>query len=372
MERATHAIINLQNLRENVTLLRKAAGPDAKFTAVIKANAYGHGIVEVAKCLEKEKVDFFAVALMEEGILLRENGITTPILILGITPDAQLVHVIENDLIPTIASLDSLREANQVAASLGMTCLFHLKIDTGMNRIGIKTQEELNTILDALPELPHVSLAGVFTHFANSEDPASDYCREQMDLFQSFVHTIRERGYSPIVHASNSGAVLYHPECVFDMVRCGISMYGYNPRGVPDPSVPLKPVLQLVTKVSFVKHVPENSTISYGRTFTTARDSVIATLPIGYGDGYMRSLSRKASVLIHGKRAPIVGTICMDQLLVDVTDIPGVTCGDEAVMIGKQENEEITADELADLAGTISYEILLEINDRVPRIYTNI
>ena len=244
----------------------------------------------------------------------------------------------------------------------------HLKLDTGMRRIGILDNAMLDSVLDAFDECPHVQMTGAFTHFAKSEsDPK--FTALQAERFNDFIARVRARGYSPIVHAANSGATLDFPDLQYDMVRFGISLYGYHPDAKRSEQTGLTPVMSLITHISNLKTLPAGEGISYGLRYTTSHTTRVATLPIGYGDGYKRCLTGKADVLIGGIRCPQVGTICMDQMMVDVTEVPNVAVGDEAVLIGRQGNEKITADELAEKANTISYEILLSISDRVPRIY---
>ena len=369
MLRSTHAVVHLPALLKNIRLAKRKLKPETKFLAVIKANAYGHGIVEVGEYLEQSGiVDMFAVAIPEEGIRLRLSGITLPILILGVTEPDHIPAVIAKDLTAAVFTSEQVRAFERYAVQSGKTAHVHIKLDTGMHRIGVTDDAMLDRLLDAFDACPHVSMDGVFTHFAKSEsDPA--FTRLQADRFNAFVSRIRARGYRPLVHAANSAATLDYPELQYDMVRFGISLYGYHTDAKRTEGSGLTPVMSLVTRISNLKTIPAGEGVSYGLRFIASRPTQVATLPIGYGDGYKRCLTGKADVLIGGVRCPQIGTICMDQMMVDVSDVPGVAIGDEAVLLGRQGNEKITADELADKAGTISYEILLSFSERVPRIY---
>ena len=369
MLRSTYALIHLPALLKNIRYARRSLKPETKFLAVIKSNAYGHGIIEVGRYLEQSGlVDMLAVAIPEEGLRLRAHGVTLPILILGVTDPDHIPAVVANDLTPAVFTPEQVHALERCARAAGKDAHAHLKLDTGMRRIGILDNEMLDSVLDAFVECPHVQMTGAFTHFAKSEsDPA--FTMLQAQRFDAFVERVRARGFSPVVHAANSGATLDFPELQYDMVRFGIALYGYHPDARRTHKTGLTPVLSLITHISNLKTLPAGDGVSYGLRYTTSRLTRIATLPIGYGDGYKRCLTGKSDVLIGGVRCPQVGTICMDQMMVDVTEVPGVAVGDEAVLIGRQGNESIDADELADKADTISYEILLSISDRVPRVY---
>lgn len=369
MLRSTYAVIHLPALLNNIRLAKRRLKPDTKFLAVIKANAYGHGIVEVGKYLERSRlVDMLAVAVPEEGFRLRNAGVTLPILILGVTDPDHIGAVVAKDLTPAVFTPAQVRLLNRFAKTSGKTATAHVKLDTGMHRIGVTDDAMLDALLDAFDECTNVKMTGVFTHFAKSEsDP--DFTHLQAQRFDAFVARIRARGYDPILHASNSAGTLDYPDLQYDMVRFGIALYGCHPDARRTPDSGLTPVMSLITHISNLKTVPAGEGISYGLRYITSHPTKIATLPIGYGDGYKRCLTGKADVLIGGYRCPQVGTICMDQMMVDVSEVPNVAVGDEVVLIGRQGNQKITADELADKADTISYEILLSISDRVPRVY---
>ena len=369
MLRHTYAVIHLPALLKNIRYAKRRLKPETKFLAVIKSNAYGHGIVQVGQYLEKSGlVDMFAVAIPEEGVRLRENGITLPILILGVTDPDHIIAIIANDLTSAVFTPEQIYAFERFAKQSGRDAHVHLKLDTGMRRIGVVDDAQLDAVLDAFDACPHVHMTGAFTHFAKSEsDP--DFTKVQAQRFDAFIARIRARGYNPIVHAANSGATLDFPELQYDMVRFGIALYGYHPDAKRSASVGLTPVMSLITHISYLKTLPAGEGVSYGLRYTTSRPTRIATLPIGYGDGYKRCLTGKADVLVGGIRCPQVGTICMDQMMVDVSEVPGVAIGDEVVLIGRQGSEQITADELAERADTISYEILLSFSARVPRVY---
>ena len=369
MLRSTYAVIHLPALLKNIRYAKRSLKPETKFLAVIKSNAYGHGIKEVGCYLEKSGiVDMLAVAIPEEGLRLRAHGVTLPILILGVTDPDHIPAVVANDLAPAVFLPEQIYALERCAKAAGKDAHAHVKLDTGMRRIGVLDSGMLDAVLDAFDSCPHVRMDGAFTHFAKSEsDP--QFTKLQAQRFDAFIDRVHARGYRPIVHAANSGATLDYPELQYDMVRFGISLYGYHPDARRTESTGLTPVLSLITHISNVKTLPAGEGVSYGLRYTTAHTTRIATLPIGYGDGYKRCLSGKSDVLIGGVRCPQVGTICMDQMMVDVTDVPNVAVGDEAVLIGRQGSEKITADDLAEKADTISYEILLSISDRVPRVY---
>lgn len=367
--RNNYAEISVSNLNHNMDEMRKNLKPNTKFLAVVKANAYGHGMEIVANTALYHGADYLAVAIAEEGARLRSAGIVAPVLLLGATDDAHLDSVIDYELIPTIISVPMLKEFQRRAAARNRICPFHFKIDTGMNRIGFKSEAAFSEALALLKDCPNLVFEGMFTHFAVSEIPDKTFTCGQLHKFQTFIQMAHDAGYRPLLHAANSGAALDLPEQTqFDMIRAGLAMYGCHPAGNPVPAYSLRPALSWKTVVLHVKDILPGEGVSYGLTFMADRPMRVATLPVGYGDGYKRCMSNKAQVLIRGKRANQIGTICMDQMMVDVTDIPGAVIGDEAVLIGKQGNETITADQVAGWADTISYEILLSISDRVPRV----
>lgn len=361
--RPTRVEIDLEALRHNVRLMRETAC-GAKVLAVVKADAYGHGAVPCAKAALEAGADMLAVALIEEGIELRENGIDAPILMLGQTDSRGAFAAVEYGITQAVFTEDTLLALEGAAKSLGVTAQAHLKLDTGMNRIGVRTEKELEHLLDVARQCGHVHITGAMTHFATADVPESDFGTEQIERYEKLLSVIEKRGLTVLQHAAASAAAVRYPQARYDMVRAGIMMYGYDEMHV----LPVHPVLKWVTQAVHVKTIRPGETVSYGRRFTAQKETQIATIPVGYADGYKRAFTNKAQVLVKGKRVNVVGTVCMDQVMLDVTGL-SVQPGDEVVLLGRQGEEEITAQELADVAGTICYEILTGITKRVPREY---
>ena len=335
--------------------------------AVVKANAYGHGLTQVAKTALQNGADWLGVAIPEEGETLREAGVEAPILVLGAVNEKGAEASVRNRLTQTVFDPERIRMLEDAAKKLNMTADVHLKCDTGMGRIGVRTEEELRAVLDAIKSAPHVRLTGAFTHFADADGNSNDYSLNQIEVFNQFVALLPK---NILIHAAASAASLRFSQARYGMTRQGISLYGCAPvKEAPE----LKPALSWHTEIVYVKHLPAGACVSYGCTYRAEKPMRVATLPVGYGDGYHRALSGKAYVLIGGKRCPVIGRVCMDQIMADVTDVPEekLFLGAPAVLLGRQGNEEITADELASWAGTISYEMLLAATARVPIIYDN-
>ena len=368
--RSTYASISLASIRHNITLIRSRLKPETRYLAVVKANAYGHGMEAVANCALESGAAYLGVAFAEEGVRLRLAGITAPILLLGATDEDHMDDVIRHDLMPTVFTVETLQLLQTHAAKLNMTCRVHIKADTGMNRIGFTSEAAFTEAILLLKRCPNLVLDGLFTHFAVSELADTSFTLQQAERFRRYVEIARQNGLHPILHASNSAAALHIPEAQFDMVRGGIAMYGCHPAGYTVEGIDLHPVLSWHAYITHIKTIPAGEGISYGLKFVTPCDMLVGTVAVGYGDGYKRCLSGKADVLVRGKRARQIGTICMDQMMIDLTNIPDAEVGDDVVLLGTQGNETITADELADKAGTISYEILLSVSERVPRVYT--
>ena len=366
--RPTVAEISIPALKHNLEGIRRKVGARVKIMAVVKAEAYGHGLVGVARALEPKHADYFGVAIAEEGKALRVAGIRKPIHVFALPSPAQAALTVQFKLEPTVCTLEEAGWIDRAAQRARKTVPVHVKIETGMNRIGVKP-ENLGTFLGGLARLRRLRVRGVFTHFANSDEADKSFARTQLARFESAIETFQSmRVEYELEHCANSAAILDLPESYHDMVRPGIMMYGYYPSHTTTESIPLKPVLRLKTEVSLVKEIAAGESVSYGRIFVARDRTSIATLPLGYADGYFRLLTGKASVLIHGKRFPVVGRICMDQIMVDVGR-EDVRAGDEAVLIGPQEGVHIGAWDLADALGTIPYEITCAIAQRVPRIY---
>lgn len=364
------AVVDLDAIYENLNELKSHIRPGTRVCAVIKTDAYGHGAVPVAKWIRK-LADFFAVATVEEGMELRKNGIWEPILILGHTPASLYGEAIELELRMNIYELSQAEAISKIAVSLGKTAYLHMKLETGMNRLGFSPNEESLQAAETMSRLPGVCLEGLFSHLARADEADKADAYRQFNIFQKFDAALSARGVKiPIRHIGNSAAMIDLPEFSYDMMRAGIALYGMYPsEDVSMDQVVLKPALRLVSRVIFVKTIEVGESVGYGGTFTAKRKTTIATIGIGYGDGYPRKLSGKADVLLHGKRAPICGRVCMDQLMVDVTDIPDVKEEDEAVLIGRDGNEVITVEELSALADTFNYEFVCDLGKRIPRIY---
>lgn len=367
--RPTFCCVDLDALRWNFRQVRKKVGSGVKILSVIKANAYGHGAVEVARALADEGSDAFGVATLEEGIELRRAGVRPPILVLaGVYPE-QLSDLLQHQLTPVIGELEIMRRFESLTRERGASLDFHLKVDTGMGRIGV-LPSEIDSRLSEIGQLKALKLKGVMSLFSHAESPEGSYTQRQLKIFENVLESLRSEGsYLPLIHLANSAAVIALPAAHFTMVRPGLMLYGIYPSPEMVSQVELRPVLSWKTRILQLKRAPKGSSISYGQTFVTQRESLIGTLPVGYADGYHRLLSNRGAVLIRGKRAPIVGRICMDLTMVDVTDIAGVQQEDEVFLLGKQGTESISADEMAAWADTISYEILTSISARVPRIH---
>ncbi|NLW21722.1 MAG: alanine racemase [Tissierellia bacterium] len=369
--RPVWAEINLDNLAHNIRQVRKNTKEGVLVTAVVKANAYGHGAVRAAKTFLENGADRLAVATLSEAIELRKGNIDVPILVLGYTPISQYPQVLEFDIIQTIYNYKDAQALSQAALELGKTGTIHIKVDSGMGRIGFLPLEESVEEIIKISKLPNIEIEGIYTHFAKADEKDKSYTRLQYERFSKVVDQLEERGLSiPIKHVSNSAAIIDLPEYNLNMVRAGIMIYGFYPSDeVLKDKIDLKPAMTLKAKISNVKRVPKGTGISYGQIYVTERESKIATIPIGYADGFTRLLSTKAEAFIKGKRVPVVGRICMDQCMLDVTEVPDVKVGDEVVLFGYGEEGYPHADELAQKLGTINYEIVCMVGRRVPRVY---
>jgi len=369
-EHQTFVEISIPNILHNIRALKGLLDKKVKFMAVVKADAYGHGAVPVSKAIEKN-VDYLAVATLSEAIELKGAGIKAPILLLSEIHPSSAAEVVKNGFIQTVYTIKLAKALSDAASRLKKKAKVHLKIDTGMGRIGVHFSEA-EGLFNAISRSPNLDIEGIFTHFAGAEE-LDDFTSRQLKRFRSFISKIDPAGY--VLHAANSAAVIYHRESHLDMVRVGLSMYGLYPPGGKKGSVKLKPALEFKTHVVYVKKVPAGTPLSYGSTYNTKNETTIATLPVGYADGLPRALSNRGEVLMRGKRYPIVGRICMDLTLIDLGDERpasrqgGCEMGDEVTLIGRQGNETISTDDVAKLADTISYEIICGIGKRVPRVY---
>lgn len=370
LTRPVWAEINLTNLKYNLGQIKQQLGSDPNILAVVKADAYGHGVVPIASTLVEAGIGRLAVALPEEGVELREAGFILPVQILGEILPSQYPLIMNYNLIPTVSKEETLRGLNQLARKKGTIKKVHLKVDTGMGRIGVFPDSTGVDFVQKAVLLSNIEVEGLMTHFARADEEDKEYTVQQWETFNRFISKLEENGiYIPIKHAANSAAIIDLPAYALNMARPGLMLYGMRPSAQVDADFPLRPVLSWKTRVVFLKEVAAGTSISYGGIYRTEQRAKIATLPMGYADGFFRSLSNQGQVLIHGKRAPIRGRVCMDQFMVDVTDIPRIKTGDEVVLIGTQQGARITATEMADLIGTINYEITCSISKRVPRIY---
>ena len=365
------AEVNLDAIKHNYEQIRKHIPHEVEMMAIVKADGYGHGAVEVANLLQEEGVNRFAVAIVKEGEVLRENGITSPILVLGYTPRADIKALIENDLTQTVFSYDMAKVISDEAGKLDKTVNIHLKVDTGMGRIGFLSSPQSIEEIKMIASLPHLNLEGIFTHFSTADEEDTTYTQRQWHIFEGFLNELREVGIElPVIHAANSAAIMCHSYTDLNVVRPGIILYGYYPSNyLKDKVLNLMPAMTLKTQVVHVKELPEGHYVGYGRTHCTHHKTKVATIPVGYADGYSRRLGNIGRVLIKGQYAPIIGNICMDQFMVDVTGIENVSVEDEVVLFGKQGEHEIPVEEIASLLGTINYEIVCMIGKRVPRVY---
>jgi len=366
--RPTVGEVDLRALEFNYRQIQKRIPERVKVLAVVKADAYGHGAIPVSLKLQKLGVEYLGVAISEEGVELRRGGVNAPILVLGGVFGGEIDQIFRFRLTPVIFGRDSLKLLSRAAEKRRRKVKVHLKVDTGMGRLGVP----LNLWPDFLNEVkrsPKIEIEGILSHFSMT-DEEKDFTQNQWKAFQRAVAIAQEMGIScQYLHIASSATLVAFPAYSARLVRPGIMLYGSYPSPAFQALIPLKPVMTLKTRIHFLKSVPPGTRISYGGTFATKKESLIATLPIGYADGYSRHLSNHGEVLIHGKRAPIVGKVCMDFIMVDATDIPRVSVGDEVILMGKQGKEQITAEEIAEKINSVSYEVLCAIGKRVPRIY---
>ena len=366
--RPTLVVVNLDRLAENYQAIQQKVAP-AKIMPILKANAYGHGLVETARWFQTLGADYLGVAVLEEGILLREQGIHIPILVLGGILGNQIPHFIKYDLTITASSVEKIWQVDEIAEQLGVRARVHLKIDTGMERIGVHYYSA-HSLLEAAVQCRFIDLEGIYSHFANAESADLSYTRLQLERFQEVLYFF-EKHSLPVPryrHIANSGGILQLPEANFDIVRPGLLLYGVYPDPATYRSIRVKPGLSWKSRVVYFKVIQPGHPVGYGSTWQTNHMVRAVTVPVGYGDGYFRSMSGKAEVLIRNKRYPVIGRISMDQIVVNI-EWESAYNDDEVVLVGEMGGEQITVEELATWAGTIPYEILTNINTRVPRIY---
>ena len=366
------ALISLDAVEYNFEQMKKNIKEGTKIVAVIKADAYGHGAVPIAKMIQEyDYIWGFATATAQEALQLRRAGIRKPVLVIGLVFEEYYEKLVENEIRMAVCDYETARKFDEAAKKKGKKGLIHLAVDTGMTRIGFKDDKECLEEIRCIYELSDVRIEGLFTHFARADEYDRSPAMVQLKRYLDFAELLEKNGiHIPLHHCSNSAGIIRVPEANMDMVRAGITIYGIYPSDeVEKDIVKLKPVMELKSHVSYVKDVQPDTEVSYGGTFVTSRPTRMATIPVGYADGYPRQLSGKGWVLIHGKKAPICGRVCMDQFMVDVTEISDVKAGDEVTLLGRDGDEFISADTLGDLSGRFSYEFVCDINKRVPRIY---
>lgn len=367
------AEVDLDAIWENMVHMKENIAENTKILAVIKTDGYGHGGVPIAKMLEQLDFMFgYAAATYEEAHVLREAGVKKPILILGYTFPYCYEELIREEIRPAVYRRDTVEELVAAAAKVGQKAKVHIKVDTGMGRIGITPDEEGLEFVRFLMGHPELEVEGIFTHFAKSDEEDKTSAYHQLALFQNFIDRIQtELGLTiPVKHCSNSAAILEMPQANMDMVRAGITTYGLYPsEEVRKDIVPLRAAMSLYSHIVYCKTIHAGQSVSYGGLFTAQKDTRVATIPVGYGDGYPRSLSGKGYVLIRGKKAPILGRVCMDQFMVDISEIPGVMEGDKVTLLGVDGTERITAEELGELSGRFNYEFVCDLGKRIPRVY---
>ncbi len=368
----TYAKIDLDAVLHNINQVKKRIDSSVKVMAVIKADGYGHGATAIGDFLENE-VDYYGVASIEEAMELRKHGIKLPILVLGYTSPSQYLEIVKNNITQTVYTMKMAEEMSNISAICGKKAKVHIALDTGMTRIGFQVDESGILAIQEILKLPNLMVEGIFTHFACADELDKNYSKLQIDRYDNFVNLLEENGiHIPIKHMCNSAGIIEFDHHRFDMVRSGIITYGLYPSDdVNKDALKLKPALEWKTHVVNVKTVDAGYGVSYGITYITKRETKIATLSVGYADGYPRSLSSKAKVLIHGKYAPIIGRICMDQMMIDVTYINNVEIEDEVTLVGSDGNNNVFVEELANMAGSFNYEFVCGIGKRVSRIYEN-
>ena len=364
------AVINLNNIRNNIINLKNCVPPETKVMLIVKADGYGHGAEEIIKYVD-DLSDAYGVAIIDEAVTLREKGIDKMILVLSYTPKEYLKVAVEYGISQAVTDYETALYMSRAAAELDMDARIHIKLDTGMGRLGFSCDEEGLEEIKKISKLPDIVFEGCFTHFSKADEKDITYTKKQFEKYMDFISRLEAEGITfKIKHVCNSAATIQYPEAALDMVRLGIAIYGLYPsEDVGKDMIELEPAMEIISQISYVKNVPAGRLISYGGTYETKRDSIIATVPVGYADGYPRALSNVGRVLINGKSVPVTGRICMDQFMIDVTDIPDVKKGDKVILLGKSGEEVITAEELSEPAGSFNYEFVCGVGKRVPRKY---
>ena len=364
------AVINLDNIRHNVSAMKSLVDENKKMLAVIKADAYGHGAVEVGRALD-DLADYYAVAFLDEGIELRKAGIDKPILILGYTDPSDYMDLMRWDIRPAMYDVDEAQQLSDDAVSMGKRAKIHIKVDTGMGRIGFTCDDDGVDNIEKIWKMPGIDIEGIFTHYAKADEYDKTAANGQLEKFRWINDRLAERGiHIPVRHISNSAGIMEMDNSDFDMVRSGIVTYGMYPSEEVDKSIAdLRPAMSLTSKVIFVKDVKAGTGIGYGWSYIADHDIKVATVSAGYADGYPRAQSNKGRVIIHGQYAPIIGRVCMDQFMVDVSHIDGVKVRDDVILIGRDGDKEISVEEVAEPANSFNYELVCNIGRRVPRVY---
>ena len=366
------ARINLDAIAYNMEQMKQNIRPETKVMAVIKADGYGHGAVQIAEMMERWNYIWgFAVATLDEAVVLRTEGIQKPILVLGCVFQDQYMEMLKHEIRMNIYTEEMAESISRMAAREGKTAYMHIKLDTGMSRLGFGINEQSAETIKRISKMPNVNMEGIFTHFTKADEKDKSFTKKQIQEFVWMTERLKEKNVRfTYEHCSNSAGIIDVPEANFDIVRAGISTYGLYPsEEVDKTNVKLKPALALKSHVAFVKEIESGTPVSYGGTFVAKEKMKIATIPVGYADGYPRSLSNKGYVLIRGKKAPILGRVCMDQFMVDVTQIEGVSFGDKVTMIGKDGNEILPVEVLSELSGRFNYEFVCDLGKRIPRVY---
>ena len=367
-----YAKIDLDAIAYNMEQMKQNIRPETKVMAVIKADGYGHGAVQIAEMMERWNYIWgFAVATLDEAVVLRTEGIQRPILVLGCVFPDQYMEMLKHEIRMNIYTEEMAESISRMAAREGKTAYMHIKLDTGMSRLGFGINEQSAETIKRISKMPNVNMEGIFTHFTKADEKDKSFTKKQIQEFVWMTERLKEKNVRfTYEHCSNSAGIIDVPEANFDIVRAGISTYGLYPsEEVDKTNVKLKPALALKSHVAFVKEIERGTPVSYGGTFVAKEKMKIATIPVGYADGYPRSLSNKGYVLIRGKKAPILGRVCMDQFMVDVTQIEGVSFGDKVTMIGKDGNEILPVEVLSELSGRFNYEFVCDLGKRIPRVY---
>ena len=367
-----YARIDLDAIAYNMEQMKRNLKADTKVMAVIKADGYGHGAIQIAEMMENmDYIWGFAVATLDEAIVLRTEGIKKPILVLGCVFPDQYMAMLKNDIRMNVYTEEMAESISQMAAREGMTAYMHIKLDTGMSRLGFDMSKESVEVIARISQMKNVNMEGIFTHFAKADETDKAFTRKQIQDFCWMVESLKEKDVTfQYEHCANSAAIIDVKEANFDLVRAGISIYGLYPsEEVKKENVKLKPAMVLKSHIAFVKEIEAGTPISYGGTFVSKEKMKIATIPVGYADGYPRSLSNVGYVLIRGKKAPIVGRVCMDQFMVDVTHIDGANFGDRVTLVGQDGNEKISIEDLSELSGRFNYEFICDLGKRIPRVY---